>query len=413
MLKSLYLYAKYFSFSLFSGNARAIILNDLNRYYNKNSILKNIPIVSENEKQLAIKRAVDWLLFSQKQMKDNGIGSYHLVNGWSASYPETTAYIIPALIKFAEKNNNEKIIKAALSAADWLVEIQKESGGWQGGRIDDNRTETVFNTGQIIRGLISAFEYTKNDKYLNSSIKAADRLCEIQNEKGYWKKYASMNRARVYDSYVDFPLLMVFQITGNKKYKEHAIKNLNWIIDKKQNKNGWFEDCDNTIKHNDKPILHTIAYTIDGLLDCGISLKNEKYIYAAIRPANVLLKKFEENNFLHGRFDKNWNGSEYLITTGCAQIAIVWLKLFMQYADKKYLISAKKMNDLLVCIQNRNIKESNNTFGAITGSFPLWGKYEPFAFPNWAVKYCIDSLMMEREVRKGSIRTPYSREAEA
>jgi squalene cyclase len=138
MLKSLYLYAKYFSFSLFSSNARAIILNDYNRYYNKNSILKNIPIVSENDKQLAIERAVNWLLFSQKQMKNNGIGSYHLVNGWSASYPETTGYIIPALINFAEKNNNEKIIKAALSAVDWLVEIQKESGGWQGGRIDDN-----------------------------------------------------------------------------------------------------------------------------------------------------------------------------------------------------------------------------------------------------------------------------------
>jgi hypothetical protein len=125
------------------------------------------------------------------------------------------------------------------------------------------------------------------------------------------------------------------------------------------------------------------------LLDCGILLKNDKYIQAATIPADVLLRKFEENNFLHGRFDKNWNGSEYLITTGCAQIAIIWMKLF------------KKMNDLLVCIQNRNIKESNNTLGAISGSFPLWGKYEPFAFPNWATKYFIDSLMMEREVGKG------------
>ncbi len=30
------------------------------------------------------------------------MGSYHLVDGWSASYPETTGYIIPTLFAAAE-----------------------------------------------------------------------------------------------------------------------------------------------------------------------------------------------------------------------------------------------------------------------------------------------------------------------
>ena len=54
------------------------------------------------------------------------------------------------------------------------------------------------------------------------------------------------------------------------------------------------------------------------------------------------------------------------------------------------------MNSLLVKLQTRGIrKESINTMGAINGSFPLWGKYEPFAYPNWATKYFADAMMLE------------------
>ena len=65
---------------------------------------------------------------------------------------------------------------------------------------------------------------------------------------GSWVKNAFMNVARVYDSYVDAPLLQLYKITDNERYKKTAIKNLDWIVDKKQQPNGWFSDCDNTIK---------------------------------------------------------------------------------------------------------------------------------------------------------------------
>jgi len=31
--------------------------------------------------------------------------------------------------------------------------------------------------------------------------------------------------------------------------------------------------------------------------------------------------------------------------------------------------------------------------GALPGSFPLWGRYEKFAFPNWGTKYFVDALL--------------------
>ncbi len=373
---------------------RSFVFRDASRFL-FSSFPKNINKYPGKEKKEAIENAVNWLLHSQKMMKDQGFGSYHIINKWSNSYPETTGYIIPTLIEYGQKTNDQAIIEKAISAADWLLEIQKESGGWQGGRIEENNPEIVFNTGQIIRGLVAVYKLNKEKKYLETTVKAADWLCLVQLEEGFWKKNALMNRERVYDSYVDVPLLLVYKITSKKKYLNAARKNLDWIINKKQKPNGWFEDCDKTIKNNDRPMLHTISYTIDGLLDCGIFLDDKKLIEHAEKPAKVLLEKFHKEGFLNGRFDSNWNGSEYMLLTGSAQIAIVWMKLYKIGKGKEYLEAAKKMNNILIAIQNRVKNESPDTKGAISGSFPVWGRYEPFAFPNWATKYFIDSLMLE------------------
>ena len=247
--------------------------------------------------------------------------------------------------------------------------------------------------------MLAAYKYNQNRVYLDSVIKACDWLCKIQDEGGYWEKNAFMNVPRVYDSYVDAPLLQAYQHTGNELYKEKALKNLYWIIEKKQLENGWFVDCDNTIRRNDKPILHTISYTIDGLLDCGIFLNNEKILNAARLSADKLLEIFSDKKFLNGRFDHNWHGSEYLITTGCAQIALIWLKLFKLTGNSQYFSAANSMNNLLMYVQNRKVSETNDTKGALPGSFPVWGKYEPFCFPNWATKYFADSLLMEQNLK--------------
>jgi hypothetical protein len=37
--------------------------------------------------------------------------------------------------------------------------------------------------------------------------------------------------------------------------------------------------------------------------------------------------------------------------------------------------------------------------GAIAGSAPIWGDYSRFEFPNWAVKFFADALMIERSGR--------------
>jgi uncharacterized protein YyaL (SSP411 family) len=396
MLNSLYLYAKYFSGTVFSPRAK-YLFKDLYRYSLKSNRFYRDIHPDERQRKLAIGRAIQWLLTAQKATNDNGIGSYHLVNKWSSSYPETTGYIIPSLLHYASANNDDNIRDAALLAADWLVGIQHPHGGWQGGRVNENRPPIVFNTAQIIRGLIAAYKLSRKQQYLDGAVKAGDWLCNIQEDDGTWVKHALMDRARVYDSYVDFPLLMLHRETRVEKYIHHAKRNLDWIVEKRQHDNGWFEDCDNTIKRNHKPILHTIAYTIDGLLDAGIYLDERRYVESARKPAEVLKEKFERDGFLHGRYDMDWKGSEHMILTGCAQMSIVWQKMAHYSGNRTYADTARNMNSLLINLQMRGFRNENkNTRGAVNGSYPLWGRYEPFAYPNWATKYFADALMMEK-----------------
>ena len=396
MIRSLSLYAKYTSGVLIS-RYRSLFYVDLNRdFFHKKNFKSGIDLSSEVIKD-SLNDAINWLLHSNSNSDDDGMGSFHLNNGWTSSYPETTGYIITTLLNYSQ---DDKVKDVAIKAADWLISIQMKSGGWQGGRVTDNRPEIVFNTGQIIRGMISAYKLTSDKKYIDSAVKAADWLCEVQHTEGFWKENALMNEYRVYDSFVDAPLIELGDILKNKKYIDASCKNLDWIIKEQQMTNGWFRNCDNTIKHNSRPILHTIAYTIDGILDSGLLLKNDEYIEAAIKSAKKLLEVLTEKGMLHGRFDENWNGSEYPILTGLAQMSLVWLKIYDYKKDADFLIGAEKLLKQLLYLQKRGIKEDENTRGAISGSFPLWGKYEPFAYPNWATKFFADAILYYKNLKK-------------
>jgi len=398
MLNSLRLYAKFFIMTL-PGPERRFLWLDMERYVLRPGVFRSIPQYSSEIRRESLDKGAGWLLEAQKAAGDGGMGSYHLVNKWSSSYPETTGYIIPTLIDYGGKFNKPEVLEAAVRAADFLLGIQKESGGWQGGRVNENKPEIVFNTGQVIRGMMAAYEHTGDSKYIDSAARAGDWLCKIQHPEGFWKSHALMNEARVYDTYVDAPLLHLAEITGKKKYRDATVKNLDWVTENKLLQNGWCEDCDNTVRRNDKPILHTIAYTLEGLIDCSRWLKDEKYLQAAIPGASVLCDLFLQQGILNGRYDHHWKGREHFICTGGAQMAIVWLKLFWLSREERFRLAAGRMIDLLIFIQRRFRDEKPETLGAIPGSFPLWGRYEPFAFPNWATKFFCDALMLEEEMK--------------
>ena len=352
----------------------------------------SIEHVSRTLREQAMASAAEHFCAAQEHGVDNGLGSFHLIDGWSSSYPETTGYIIPTLFALSDRLQRPDLAERALRAADWLLSIQHPDGGWQGGRVGEERPSVVFNTAQVVRGMMAAHEREGGSVYLSAATKACDWIVGAQEADGSWARRNFLGTARVYDAYVAAPLLRMHALTGIDRYRETALGNLDWVL-AHQRPNGWFADADNTLQHNNRPITHTLAYTIDGLIESYAFTRDERLLVAARCASDALLAYFFEHGRLGGRYDERWHTSEASITTGCAQMAIVWARLYKHSGEERYGEGRDRMIAWLIGVQRSLDNGPKDGRGALTGSVPLWGRYEKFACPNWATKYFADALL--------------------
>lgn len=348
-----------------------------------------------NENIKHFNAAVDWLKRAQDVTNDGGVSvGYSFSKGWLPSYPETTGYIILTFLNLYRFTKDEEYLQRAVRMADWLVSIQLENGAFQGGYADNVIQPVVFNTGQILLGLVGIYKQTGNDIYRKTAIKAGNWLIDIQDDDGAWRKFTYNSIPHVYHTRVAWSLLELNNVISSDTYLESAVRNINWALGN-QLKNGWFKN--NAFNGFSEPFLHTIAYTIRGLLESA-ALLNEDWLESAIKPSEVLLKRFEITGTLAGTYNSKWRSTaNYSCLTGNAQIAIVWLRLFQITGDGRFLNAAMKMNDYLKALQNVTTK-NNGINGAIKGSQPIWGKYQRFGYHNWSTKFFVDSVMLQEEI---------------
>jgi hypothetical protein len=351
----------------------------------------------DNERH--IKEATDWIFRAQDASADGGVAiRFSLIRGWEPSYPETTGYIIPTLLTWGESVIRADIIDRVIQMADWLVNMQKADGSFDGGAIGSKLGSLVFDTGQIVFGLLSTYKNTCDETYLRAADKAGLWLVKVQHENGSWEKYAFESISHSYYSRVAWALLELYKITDKEIYKIAAIRNIDWVLSN-QEENGWFRAAGFTKEENTEPTTHTIAYTIRGVLECGAILGEEKYLLSAKKAADALLKIVEPEGFFWGTYDSRWSSSSrYSCLTGNAQISIIFLRVCQLFMEKSFYHAAKKLNSYLKKKQSidTGVMEVR---GAIPGSWPIWGKYERFSFPNWATKFFIDAQLLEEKVK--------------
>jgi hypothetical protein len=196
-----------------------------------------------------------------------------------------------------------------------------------------------------------------------------------------------------------WPLLELYKITGENRYKESTEKNLEWVLGQ-QTENGWFKNC--SLSEENKPWTHLIAYTIRGLLESA-NLNGSRKIYnSAYKSAKMILEKYNERvslpfKLLPGTFDENWESKDrYSCLTGDMQMAIIWLKLFNITKEKSFKDSAERIIDQ---VKETQILESvhKELVGGIAGSFPIDGDYASFTMLNWSTKFFADALMLKMD----------------
>jgi SAM-dependent methyltransferase len=333
---------------------------------------------------------VDWLLRGLRVGGATGFpAAYRWGSGWGAPYPETTGYIIPTLLNYIKYDGNRsaELQAAAQKAGDWLLSIQLAGGSFPGYGTTD---PIVFDTGQIIFGLVALYRQTADHQYLLAARCAADWLIGQQEPDGSWIKYTYNGVPHAYHSRVAWALLVLDQIYPKDDYRSAAIKSLDWVVAQQQT-NGWFNHV--SFDRLERASLHTIAYTIQGLLESGLVLNNHMYIQRAKLAADQLLN-LSRREELHSFYSPDWHPlSKSDCLVGLAQVALVWLRLFGYTQGLPYYDEAAKIINYLKSQQVLS-HHNPNLRGALAGSNPFWGAYMPWTYPNWSVKFLIDLLIV-------------------
>ncbi len=361
------------------------------------------------EDELHLKETINWLEKAIQNGKGGVSSHYSLLTGkWLDPFPETTGYIIPTIFDYYHYTGEKKYFDLAIELAYWLSTVQLENGGCIQGTYNKNKKRNkaiVFNTGQNIFGFIRAFKETNDRKFLYPAIKAGDFLVKSTDKNGIWDKNLHRNLKHTINTRTSWALLELYQIEEKKEYKNIAVSNLDWVI-QQQTENGWFRNANS--RPGIYPNTHFISYTCEGLIQSYKILKEHKYFEAALRTAEKLMKIFENRKMLYAFWDENWRNrgkflkntkGRYVCITGNIQIAIVWMLLFEETGDYRFLNAAFKMIDFIKTLHNINTSK-DGIRGGIKGSFPIYGSYSTMSYPNWAAKYFADALMLKISLMK-------------
>ncbi len=351
------------------------------------------------ERRLAA--AAAWLARAQDATPDDGVSAYYdrKRRRWAGSYPETTGYIIPTFYRYAAITGLEEYRERATRMAAWEVDIQCTDGGVRAGTMDvENAPPTIFNTGQVLFGWAAAYEQTKEDRFRTAMKRAADWLVSVQDNDGAWRRFASpfaTQTVNVYNTRTAFGLARAWQVLRDDRLLEAACANVRWAIGRAQ-ANGWLPD--NDLQDNGRPLTHTIAYAIRGILEVGVIAENASFVMTAEQIAQAVATCQRRDGALPGRLDQQWRGTVgWSCLTGNAQMGIIWQRLHQLSPNATFQDASARIARFNLSVQSMRPRDGN-CYGGIPGSFPINGDYLRWRYPNWATKFFMDELILRREV---------------
>lgn len=338
----------------------------------------------------ALQSVIGWILRAQRP--NGGVSAYYSVlSGYSEAYPEVTGYLIPTLYDFARLRNDQNAIRVAELATNWLLSLQMPSGAFPAGLEKRDGQPSIFNTGQILQGLVRAYAETRNPQILRAGIAAGDWLIGQQKSDGSWSgPGAYQGVAHVYYTMVSWALSELEGHAADSRFSVAAERNLDWVLGHSWS-SGWIDGIN---LQGYPTYLHFIAYVIQGLLECGILCRRNDAVEAAAKSARRLLRRFEIDKRLLGSYEPDFRGGlKFTCVTGNAQMSCIWLQLFQTTGDLRYLNAALKMNEMLK--QLLPARGGRGVAGGVAGSYPIWGPYQPLRYISWGSKFFADALMLE------------------
>lgn len=341
--------------------------------------------------QHALRAAADWILRAAQQGGGGVSARYETYTGrWWPPYRETTGYIITSLLDVSRRLQDPHYSQVADALGTWLIQNMRSDGSVAGESLpDQGQRPIVFDTGQVLEGLVSLWRHGHRDDVAAAARGAARWLVSVQDGDGAWRKFVYNDVPHAYKARVAWILAEYGTAFGDSA----AIDSANRFFDCLQGwrkPNGFFEysgfDLTSTVW------THTIAYTLEGMVRAAEVLQRVDVVEQALQAADRMAELFQRYKRLPGGLDENWNvTAPEVCLTGLAQMAIVWFLLGRKTNQIRYTRTAMDACEVLLRRQEPASAPPCRA-GALPGSWPIWGSYLRLAYPNWAAKFFIDAM---------------------
>jgi hypothetical protein len=358
-------------------------------------------------RQVSVERhaagVMEWILRAQRATPDDGVAhSFDVTTRqWLPSYPETTGYLICSLLRAAEAGVADRALlhDAAARMGRWLTTVQWESGAFQGGHIGVPQPQpAVFNTGQILKGLTDLIvrRVETSPAIETSAARAAKWLIAMQDADGAWRRVVSSlvtEPLGAYNVRTAWALARYGKAVGDRAALDAGIANGRWLLSV-QMPDGWFPHM--TMQAGTSPLLHTVAYTINGLLELGDLCQRPEFFEAAARAADQVRKLQDpRSGAVPGQIDPGYRVAvPWTSTTANSQMAIVWFRLFEITGEPHWRAAALQANRFNKRLQDLNSWDEE-VRGGLRGSSPCHVGYGKLAYLNWTQKFYLDALLAE------------------
>lgn len=298
-------------------------------------------------------KAIEWI-------KNNTIENAGIINNsmLRKPYPEVTGYYIPTLIRWGYRVLAEQY-------ANWLMEIQKEDGSWYD---TDNQSPYIFDTAQILKGLLAIWDIHSDKVRVEESIKkGADWILSCMTEEGRlvapdeccWSENEDTCSELIH-TYCISPIIEAGKRMKNDGYIQKAHRILDYYKKKYETK-----------ILNFSLLSHFYAYVVEAMLDLG-----------EIEIARQAMDHITEYQKSSGAVPA-YNNVDWVCSTGLLQLSLIWFRL----GDEKH---GNKAFEYACKLQN----ESGGWFGSYLSEENQneINTYFPKQEISWANKYFLDAL---------------------
>lgn len=263
-------------------------------------------------------------------------------------YPEVTGYFIPTLLTWGIHDLAEHYVT-------WLLSIQNPDGSWSEWTL---KIPYVFDTGQILKGLLAFYSYRPAEKLAQAIIKGCDWILRRQEANGRittpntnaWGKIA---REKIH-LYALSPLLQAAALFNKPAYVKCVDRALDYY-------------CNDSDPCAFDQMSHFHAYVCEAFAD----LDKHDLARKALQPLTAILNQ--------GGVAPAYSDRNFQCSTATFQLACTYYKLGeCTYGDTLFYQG--------LALQNES--------GGFYGSYGEGADYFPDEEISWAIKYFMDALRL-------------------